>query len=631
MELVNIQDVSKDYGHRSVLAGVSFRINSGRKLGLIGANGSGKTSILRLITGDERAKGGVITKMRGLRIGYVPQQVEYGDTETVLNAVLSEHTRAERALREQEERLAKAPVEEIRGAEEAYEAAREAYERVGGDQLPRRAAGMLDSLGLVGRGDQLVGALSGGEKNILSLTQALLAEPDVFLLDEPDNHLDFAGLSWLEGFLAGFKGALLIVSHNRYLLDRVVDGILHLENGRVREYAGSYSTYRATMLREKLAQRADYVADQKRLAQLEALVKRFEAIARRTGDAKWGRRLRARRTQLTREQSQAVEKPTAEASGIRVDVRTKASHADIALQIRGYSKSFGDLRLFEDASLDISGGERVALIGPNGSGKTSLLRDVMEHGAWDHPTIRIGPSLRVGYCAQEQEVLDDRRTVLDALSADGLVTPQSASSVLARFLFSRDDSDKRVGDLSGGERNRLQLAKVLLRKPNFLILDEPTNHLDIPAREAVEEALMDFKGTILLVSHDRYLLDRIADRVIEVRDAELVSYPGTFSEFWRARQALLSREAVRVTTRRRARERRTPRPRVPNARAPAAPPSELQAKIAEAEEEKLALERRVAEAFTAGDHREGSRAAKQLERHASQLEDLYRRWVAEES
>jgi ATP-binding cassette subfamily F protein 3 len=629
VEAVNVNNVSKDYAHRSVLTGVSFRINVSQKLGLIGANGTGKTSILRLITGDEPLTGGVITKSRGLRIGYVAQQVEYEDTQTVLSCALAEHTKARRALREQEEHLARAPVGALPEAEDAYETAREAYERVGGDQLPQRATSMLDSLGLAGRGDQLVGALSGGEKNILSLTQALLADPDLLLLDEPDNHLDFAGLAWLERFLASFKGALLIVSHNRYLLDRVVDGILHLEDGRIHSYVGNYSEYRATMLREKLSQRADYVANQRRLAQLEALVKRFEELARRTGDAAWGKRLRARRSQLAREQRQAVEKPAPEASGLWVNITAEASRADIALQIRAYSRSFGELRLFEDADADVSCGESVALVGPNGSGKTTFLRDVIDHGAWDHPTIRVGPSLRVGYCAQEQEVLDDKRSVLDELLADGLVTRQGAFTVLPRFLFHQDDWDKRVADLSGGERNRLQLAKVLLRKPNFLILDEPTNHLDIPAREAVEEVLADFEGTILLVSHDRYLLDKVADRVIEVRDKRLVSYPGSFSEFWHASQAA-GLETARVSTRRRARERRRPRRSVTRKAAPAAPPSELQTRIAEAEREKLALESRIAEAFTRGDHREGSRVAKQLERHAARLEDLYERWAEEE-
>ena len=630
MDLVRLQNVSKDYGHISVLTGVSCLITSGLKLGLIGPNGAGKTSILRLITGEEEASGGAVVKLRGLRLGYVPQHVEYGEGETVLENVLAGHAEMEGRLREQEQRLATADAGDVADAVDAYEEARQEYERAGGDQSHQRAVSMLDSLGLAGRHAQPIGELSGGEKNVLSMTKALLAEPDLLLLDEPANHLDFGGIAWLENFLRGFKGAILIVSHNRYLLDRVVDGVLHLEDGSVKAYAGNYSAYRAAFLRDKLTQQADYAANQRRLEQLDAVVKRFAVIAKATGSAKWGRRLRARRTQLERERRDAVEKPTDEASAISLRFSAKASQADIALQVRSYSKAFGELRLFEDANLDIACGERVALVGANGSGKTTLVRDIIQHGAWDHETIRIGPSLRVGYCAQEQEVLDDRRTVLDELLTAGGVTRARAYDLLAQLLFRNDDFDKLVRILSGGERNRLQLAKVMAQNPNFLILDEPTNHLDIPACEAVEDVLTEYKGTILLVSHDRYLLDKVVDRVVEVRDRQLVSHAGNFSEYWQLYGTSASPAKARVATRRRVRERpareRPARSQALRERSP----SELDGLIAAAEEEKLELERRAAAAFTNGDHREGGRVARQLQRHSSRLDELYDRWLKED-
>jgi ATP-binding cassette subfamily F protein 3 len=316
------------------------------------------------------------------------------------------------------------------------------------------------------------------------------------------------GLAWLEEFLIKFKGAVLIVSHNRHTLDRVVEGILTLEDGRVTRYEGGYTAYRATRLRELIAQQADYGANQKRLAQVEALVKRLELTARARPSTVAGRRLRARRSQLAREKAQAVEKPTLSVSAITADFGGERTQANIVLQVRGYSKAFGDLSLFENVDFDITSGERVAIVGPNGSGKTTLLRDVVTNGEWENDVIRIGPSIRTGYAAQEQEVLEGDRTIIEELMESPPPSSETAAfALLRKFLFTRDDLRKRVSNLSGGERNRLQLARLTKLKPNFLILDEPTNHLDIPAREAVEDALAEYEGSILVVSHDRYFLD----------------------------------------------------------------------------------------------------------------------------
>ena len=246
--------------------------------------------------------------------------------------------------------------------------------------------------------------------------------------------------------------------------------------------------------------------------------------------SKWGRRLRARRSQLERERRSAVDKPVLSESSISASFSGEATRANIALQVRGYTKSFGELKLLESSDLDITGGEHVALVGPNGSGKTTLLRDIVQYGDWENPDIRIGPSMRVGYSSQEQEVMEDDHTIIEeilaAAPADRIMSSHDAFAVLTRFMFTHEDMDKRVAHLSGGERNRLQLARLIVQRANFLILDEPTNHLDILAREAVEEALEDFKGTLLIVSHDRYFLDKVVNRVVEVRDKGLVSYDG---------------------------------------------------------------------------------------------------------
>ena len=623
MLLASLENVAKEYGAQTVLANVTFKVSTGQKLGLIGPNGSGKTTIARILLGHEPPSQGAAVIAKGVRTGYVPQYVEYDADQVVLDCVLTEHNRLAAALREREEHLATAGEVEMDRAMRAYERARQAYDRLGGDLFSQRARAMLDALGLAGRADQKIGSLSGGEQNVLAMTRALMAEPDLLVLDEPANHLDYVGVAWLEGFLSRFKGAVVIISHNRYLLDRVVDGILELQDGRVRYYDGGYSTYRATRLRELLAQQAAYAANQKRLAQLEALVKKFEQIARVNSSPKWGKRLRARRSQLARERSQEVARPTLGASSFRAEFACEPTRANIALQIRGYSKAFGHLRLFEQVDLDVACGERVALVGANGCGKTTLLRDIVEHGSWENAALRIGPSLRLGYCAQHQEVLRGDRTIFDEVLAAGPVNRKEASALLARFLFRPDDFQKRVAELSGGERNRVQLARLMVLKPNFLILDEPTNHLDIPAREAVEEAVGEFDGTILVVSHDRYFLDRIVDRVIEVRDRQLVCYPGNFTDFWLARKRAETASTGRVTKRRKDRERRSSKGDAADAIAA------LERRIHDAEQERVELERRIADAFTRRDQREGARAAKALERHKAYLEALYERWVAQ--
>ena len=292
------------------------------------------------------------------------------------------------------------------------------------------------------------------------------------------------------------------------------------------------------------------------------------------------------------------------------------------MQLRGYSKSFGERVLFHHASLDIRCGERVALVGPNGSGKTTLLRDIIAHGAWDHDVIRIGPSQTVGYSAQEQEVLRDDRTIMEEIRATDTMSAKAAFALLDRFLFGRDDTQKLIGDLSGGERNRLQLARLMVLKPNFLILDEPTNHLDIPASEAIEEALDNYDGTLLVVSHDRYFLDKVVDRVIEVRDHSLVSYPGNFSEFWHARKEERASVVGRVTKRGQYRAKRTKQQRSPEDAAV------LEQRIQETEQEKETVESLLADAFTRRDRREGHRLQKQLDHLNRLIDELYEKWMA---
>ena len=622
MLVASFHNVSAHFGAQIVLDGVSFQIDDSEKLGLIGRNGSGKTTLLNILTGVVEPTSGSVVVPRSTTVGYVPQYIDVHDNVTVRDFLLEDYNRVVGDLRRAELALESANGAVADRALNAYQSARDAYDRMDGERFVDEAASMLSSMGLEGKDSQQVGSLSGGEQNVLSLTRALLAKPDLLLLDEPGNHLDFLGMAWLEDFLLRFRGAVLVVSHNRYLLDRVASAILELEHGRVTRYEGNYSAYRAQRLRDLLSQQSDYIANQKRLARLEELVRRFEQIASVNSDPAWGRRLRARRSQLERERRQAVEKPELDTSAIRTHFDSAPTQANIAVQVRRYTRGFGQDILFDDAEMDVNGGETIALVGVNGSGKSTLLRDIVERGAWDAEDIRVGPSMKIGYSAQQQETLDDDQTVVQQVREAAPMSNQAAFNLLSALLFDREDMNKMVGDLSGGERNRLQIARLMATKPNLLILDEPTNHMDIQSQEAVEDALEEFQGTLLIVSHDRYFLDKLAERVVEIRDRKMVSYPGGFSEFWQSRRPTDARVVGRVSRRR----RRSGPVRVSRAHDRQAR-TDLERRIQEGEARKLDLENEMAQAFANRQMRQGRRAQRQLERLSAELQDMYDRWV----
>ncbi len=616
---VEASGVTKRYGATPVLEGVTVRIEASEKVGLIGANGCGKTTLARILAGLDREYEGVCNRTPGTVVAYVPQYLDAPPATTCLDYMTGDLEPLRFELRRCEEELARLGAGESRAVERAlaeYQRARDAYDAAGGDEAGAAAEAALDAVGLPGRAGSAVGVLSGGEQNVLCLAKAVARRPDLLILDEPGNHLDFDGLEWLERYIVGFPGAVIIVSHNRYLLDRTTRATLEIADRGVTRYAGNYSTYRLTKLRTVTAQQADYAADTKKLARLEALVAKFARIAREHADPAWGRRLRARRTQLEQAREAATDRPVLTAGAMDVDLGSGRSRAEIAVELRGYSRAFGERVLFDHAEALIRCGERVAIVGPNGSGKTTLLRDIVERGTWDDPHVRVGPSMHVGYCAQHQDIFRPGATILEEMIRFGVKNASDAMRLLGRYLFTYEDLSARVGTLSGGERNRLQFAVCEIAGASLLVLDEPTNHMHIASREAIEDALETFAGTIILVSHDRYLIDAIASRVLEIVDHSLVSYEGSFTEY----RALRRPAQARVHTR--GRERSTEREKADRSQL-----RDLERRVARLEQEKLALERRITESFERGDHRGGRRLANELEQCGRELDAAWESWT----
>jgi len=624
MALFEILGLGKDFGGRAILSNVSFSIEPGEKLALIGRNGCGKTTLLRILTGEDSDYSGTVKHQPDVRVAYVPQKPpEFVPGETAAGFVCRDAFERRTELDRLAGVMASQDGQAAKAALARYASLREAYDADEGDLAEESAERLLARAGLGARALAPAASLSGGEKNVLALVRAVRRMPDLLVLDEPGNHLDMAGLAWLEDFLKSLPCAVLVVSHDRRLLDKVATAVLELEDGRLSRFSGNYSDYRLERLKQAAGQGQDWQADRKRIERLEALVRRFAEIARSRPDPAWGKRLRARRSQLARVKADATERPDLGNRDAKVAFLGEASKADLALRVDGYGKAYGELLILEPSGFTVLNGERVALIGPNGCGKTSLVRDIVQHGSWDNAVLRVGPSMVLGYCAQAQEVFDREKTVEDEFLKI-LPTRREAFAHLGRFLFAYDDLDKKIGDLSGGELNRLQLARASALKANFLILDEPTNHLDIPTREAVEDALSDFEGTVLVVSHDRYFIEKVAERVVFIADRRFVEYEGNFDEYWRdvgSRSASPGRSSGSGIEQ---------RGRRASVRSVAGTDAGLEARIEAMEREKERLERESASAFDSRDYKKAKAIASELESHNARLEKAWKDYVQQQ-
>ena len=544
MIAIGLTHISLSLGAHLIFNDLSWEIQDDQRIGLIGPNGAGKSSLLKLIVGEHAPEpGGLLTRAKGLTIGYLPQQPELDPNQTVLAAALAGNEQLAQVEAELERLEAKLGDPAVYGDEkalartlDAQEKALRAFTELGGETYATRARDLLLGLGLTEADfSKPIGTLSGGQKKLVGLARLLLARPAVLLLDEPDNHLDLAGKTFLEGLIRDYPGAVVLVSHDRYLLDAVVTHIAEIEDGRLTTFNGDYSNYVIDKEARLARQEELYQIQQRSIARMEAAIKRYAQWV--VFNDKFASRLRAVRTRLERVES--LERPTLERRRMGLSFAGWRGSTNV-LELKKVSKAFGESKPLRNVDLLVRHGERVGVIGANGVGKSVLLRLILGREAPDSGGIRIGPSVQLGYYAQEHETLDLEQTPLEAVRHAAYITEEGAVAFLKRYLFTYRQTSQKIKTLSGGERSRLQLALLALpgrvASVNCLLLDEPTNNLDIASAEVLEDALAEFEGTVIVISHDRYFLDRVVERTLELKAGRLREYAGGYSDYVEAQR-----------------------------------------------------------------------------------------------
>ena len=531
MILMTVQGVSKSFGMKSVLKDISLTLQQGARMGLIGVNGSGKSTLFRLIAGQMEPDEGSISLMRGTRVGMLTQEADIQSDLTVreeLSRVFEPVREMERRLRALEEEMAQKHEDEAELNRLSREYARltDRFEDAGGYEWPSRIQGVLAGLGFAkGREDQPASVLSGGEKTRLCLARLLLTQPDLLMLDEPTNHLDLSSIQWLEDTLKKYRGTVLIISHDRYFMNSVCDCMAEISMRRLVQYEGNYDQFTVKRQADIERQIREYKLQQAEIARQQAIIQRYRMYNREKS-------IRAAESREKRlEKMERLERPVDE-QHVRFSFEARRRTGDDVLKVHGLAKGFEGRRLFENFDLHLRAGDRVAIIGPNGVGKSTLLNIIARKLKADAGEVEFGANVDLGYYEQHQTGLDPKKDVLNELwDAFPRLDLDRVRSVLALFLFTGDDVYKKISMLSGGEKGRVSLCKLMLKRDNLLLLDEPTNHLDMDSREVLEGALEDFDGTILTVSHDRYFINRVADRIIEMRPDGVKEYLGNYDDY----------------------------------------------------------------------------------------------------
>ena len=524
------QNISKAFGTDEIIQHASFHIEEYEKAAIVGINGAGKTTLLRIIMGELEADDGEVILAKNKTIGYLPQNPDIEGNRTIYEEVLSakeELISMQEKLISMEKKMSSLDGSELEDFLDSYNRLNMEFERQGGLSYKSEIVGVLKGLGFAEEefGKHLR-ELSGGQRTRVCLGKLLVTKPDVILLDEPTNHLDIGSITWLETFLLNYKGAVVIVCHDRYFLDRVVHKVVELDRHQVSVFLGNYSDYALKKAQVREAQLKQYYNQQREIKHQEEVIAKLKSFNRE----KSIKRAESREKML--DKIERLEKPVEENTDIHLNLEPRIVSGNDVLRVEQLAKSYPGQQLFSDISFEIKRGERVALIGDNGTGKTTILKIINEMAEADAGTLTLGTNVHIGYYDQEHQVLHMEKTLVEEISDEyPSLTNTEIRNVLAAFLFTGDEVFKRISDLSGGERGRVSLAKLMLSEANFLILDEPTNHLDITSKEILEQALNRYSGTVLFVSHDRYFINKTATRILNLTGQTLVNYIGNYDYY----------------------------------------------------------------------------------------------------
>jgi len=544
MIVLSCNNISKTYVVDKILEDISFTIENGQKIGLIGLNGSGKTTLFNILVGDIPKDQGDIYVQKDLNIGYLRQHADMNSSKTLFQECLQVFDpliQMEKNLRNLEHEIshesAKGESEKLNQLMTQYSNILEEFNNLNGYGYESEIKGVLKGLGFKDEEfDKNVKVLSGGQKARLSLAKLLLEKPDILLLDEPTNHLDIDAIRWLESYLLECKGAALIISHDRYFLDNVVTKIFHLENLRLKTYNTNYSRFMEERKKELELLKKNYENQQKEIKRQEEIIRRFYNY----GGQRYIRQAQSRQKLLDR--MKIIDKPM-DSKKVKFTFEPKIKSGKEVLRVEQIGKSFEEFKLLEDISFTIYRGEKVGLIGPNGIGKTTLFKIILGHIPYDTGSITLGHQVHTGYFDQEQTKLNLNKTIIDEIWDDNpKFDHYQIRSILSRFLFIGDDIFKEIEELSGGERGRLALLKMMLSKANFLLMDEPTNHLDIYSKEVLEDAIKDYEGTLLVISHDRYFLNKVTDKILELTEEGITEYLGNYDYYLEKKNEIVYEE-----------------------------------------------------------------------------------------